>query len=257
MTGTDRPTRRPAWAAFLAAALATPGCAHLSVPSAPEATAPSLAIPAECRNRLHVYLINGCDLAGCADFASLRERLGELGFTKVHSGELYDYFDLACSLKEVKRDDPDARIALVGYSLGANAVRHLARNAGDAGIPVELVVYLDAVCLPGNSLAPPSACRVLNVFSPHKGKQAPQVAGAENIELPPTGHFSVPTHPAVVEILAQELSALAAVIPLPPGGPRGPLPGADEPTPRPLPAPRPVAPPGFEYLAPVGAARDG
>ncbi len=54
-------------------------------------------------------------------------------------------------------------IILVGHSLGANEQIKVARNLNDAGIPVALLVTVDAV---SQTIVPPNVKQALNVYKP-------------------------------------------------------------------------------------------
>jgi hypothetical protein len=54
-------------------------------------------------------------------------------------------------------------IILVGHSLGANEQIKVARNLNDAGVPVALLVTVDAV---SQTIVPPNVKQVLNVYKP-------------------------------------------------------------------------------------------
>lgn len=54
-------------------------------------------------------------------------------------------------------------IILMGHSLGANEQIKVARNLNAAGIPVDLLVTVDAV---SQTIVPPNVKRVLNVYKP-------------------------------------------------------------------------------------------
>jgi hypothetical protein len=85
----------------------------------------------------------------------------------------------------------------------------LAQLAAAEGAPIELLIFVEAVVMPGFTVRPCPAVRTVNVLSPHTVLQAPELPGACNIWLPPTGHYSVPTHPVTIEILTNELARLA------------------------------------------------
>ncbi|KTD47686.1 hypothetical protein [Legionella quateirensis] len=54
-------------------------------------------------------------------------------------------------------------IILIGHSLGANEQIKVARNLNDAGVPVALLVTVDAV---SQTIVPPNVKQVLNVYKP-------------------------------------------------------------------------------------------
>jgi hypothetical protein len=197
---------RAGWRALLAAAmLGAAGCMNFAHPVPPPPAGPT---PPEedCRARVHVFLVNGLDPLGYANFEGVGEHLRQLGYCHVHYARLCEIAALDNEIRHVQCCDPAARVALVGYSFGANGVNYLSRRAADDGRPIGLLVYVDGVFL---AAQPPrcGGCRTVNLYSHHWWKDAPELPGADNVKLPDAGHYDVPTLPVVLEVLTHELDA--------------------------------------------------
>jgi hypothetical protein len=175
----------------------------------------------ECRARVHTYLINGCDPFGWGNFRGVADRLRAQGYGPVRYGQLYHLAAIRNEIAHLRWTEPDARVAVIGYSTGANGAAWLARQAARDGAPVELLIFVDGVFLPGTAADKSGACRTVSISCDHLlhlMKEAPNdLVGAENVRVPPTGHYGVPTHPAVIGKLVYELDTLAAAPPLPAG----------------------------------------
>jgi hypothetical protein len=166
---------------------------------------------------VHVFLVHGLDPLDWADLQGLRDHLCRLGFRHVRLGQSHQTARFRDEIRRVRREDPRARIALVGFSMGARKAHALAAALREDGEPLDLLVYLD-----GKGLAyvaedhVPLARRVVNVMAPGLVLRAPALAGAENLLLPDVWHYGVPTHPATFALLARELNALTTDTSLPP-----------------------------------------
>jgi pimeloyl-ACP methyl ester carboxylesterase len=195
--------RSPRAGLVLLLALAAP-LAHAEGP-------PATACP--CRVAVHTYVINGCDPFGFADCRGVADRLRGLGYGPVHYYQTYGAGAVRRDITRLRHDDPCARVAVVGYSMGANGAAWVARRAAEDGSPVELLVFVDGVLLSGGAASRAGACRTISLSSDHILLEAPaRMEGAENVRLPATNHFAVPTHPTVLAILACELEALGTVV---------------------------------------------
>jgi pimeloyl-ACP methyl ester carboxylesterase len=156
-----------------------------------------------------VFLINGFDPIGVADFRGVACQLQSAGLWDVRYRQFPQAAAVGREIRRLRREDPGAPVALVGYSAGANVANRLAQQAARDGAPVELLIFVDPVVMPGFTFQPCSAGRTVNVASPHPLLRSPTLPGACNVLLPPTGHYSVPTHPVTVGVLFQELAGLA------------------------------------------------
>jgi hypothetical protein len=215
--------------------LALSGCLrfiHPICPPEPARTAPCQGLPDLCRDHVYVYLIHGFDPFDCANMVGLRDYVRFLGFCNVRYGQFYEADHFRKDICRVRLEDPAARFVVIGFSRGARAAHDLADDLRADGVAISLMVYLDGKGL--MYLRDPrveNIERTVNVRTPGAVWQSPCIEGAENLDVP-VWHFSAPTHPSVLDVLAQELMLVAAAPPavgvlvLPaPGAPVIPPPG--------------------------------
>lgn len=94
----------------------------------------------------------------------LRDAVSEKYKIPSHSTMWYNAGDVSRSIIHRYYTQKKHRpIILVGHSLGANEQIKVARNLNDAGVPVALLVTVDAV---SQSIVPPNVKQVLNVYKP-------------------------------------------------------------------------------------------
>jgi hypothetical protein len=172
-------------------------------------------VPAPVRDRTHLFFINGCDPLCIAQLNELCGMMKELGYRRANFGQCYATRSFYQQIRQIKAAAPDARIVLVGYSLGANRARALAQWLNQDGIAVDLLMYLGADLLPNDDRSrPANVLRVTNI----SGHTLPifggellagdhQMQGAHNVHLD-AGHFCLPCQPGAVEALVRELVAL-------------------------------------------------
>jgi len=145
-------------------------------------------------SRAHVYLFRG--LFGMSPgMDALAEKLNRRGIhATVHGyGETST---LAAAAAELYKSGREAPIILIGHSSGGREILPMAAQLGRAGVPVALVVPIDAP-----STTPPSANvrRVINLYL-SDGVGVPVARGKnfngqlQNVDLkkdPSMGHFSI------------------------------------------------------------------
>lgn len=226
--------------------VAAPGC----VCCRPEAhkqmleAGPTCDLPTYERQRVHVFLVNGVVPIGLCGMEKLRDRLSDLGYAKVYSGQPVHAGWMAREMCKVFAEEPDARFVLIGYDLGGPVALKLAAEAAAAGLPVDALVLLDPTGKPGEAGC---AVRTLVVTS---GASVTQMPHAERLAIPDAGHFTIATHPQTVAAVGNVLNASAAkvvrtsTIDLTPAWTY-----EDAPPARPLPHSPPNADPRWDFLA--------
>jgi len=169
-----------------------------------------------CKEKVHIFAINGLNPLCLGNFNGLCKYCKEQGFENVYFGQLYTSHGFATKARDIRAHDPDARIALVGFSLGANYVRAVANSLRRDGVKVDLVAYLvgDLVKNTPRSF-PDNVCRVLNVRA--KGLvitggdlffNGEDIDGARNVHLT-CRHILVPSRRETLEAVMDELMILA------------------------------------------------
>jgi hypothetical protein len=206
--------------AFLAAVVAgATGClsfVHPVAPPKPELLHPCQAVPQCCRDHVYIFMVHGLDPLNLCNLSGVRAYLHQLGFTKTYYGQLYHAWWFEKELHQIHHDDPQAHFVLIGFSYGANVVRHLAHSAEREDIPIDLLVYLG-----GNTLEnipddqPENAAHIVNVLAAGCIWNGAMLDRAENIHVTDVLHFGSPTHPRTLEALARAMAGVAASIPVP------------------------------------------
>lgn len=173
--------------------------------------------PCQCRKE-HVYIfgVNGLNPLCLGNFNGMMGYFRKQGFENCYFGQLYTSHWFADKIREIRRADPEARIALIGFSLGANYVQAIANNLAKDGVKVDLVVYLVGDFV-GNSAAskPDNVVRVVNVRA--KGIvlaggdllcDGSDIEGASNHRIG-CRHILAPSRRETLELLTKELLMLA------------------------------------------------
>ena len=180
-------------------------------------------VPKSCPDHVYVFAVNGVDPLCLANFNGLCQLVKDQGFANTRFGQLYTCNLFAREIRAIRANDPQARIVLMGYSLGCNYVRCLTHALGRDGIQVDLLVYVAGDftwdmprCQPDN------ASRVLNItahgFIVTGGDllfRGAELGRARNCRLN-TRHFLAPSRQETVAALLEELAALSSNAPAAP-----------------------------------------
>jgi hypothetical protein len=166
---------------------------------------------------VYIFAINGLTVLPhmCGSLNRLGEPIQGQGFRKPRVGSHYWRWRFQTEIRRIHRHDPQARFVLIGYSIGGGVVRSMARALEADGIPIALVLYVDAHSVV-NDLheRPANVCRVVNILSTSVCLRGRVLAGAaENYQVPGTWHLGVPRHDATLGLLARELARVAATAP--------------------------------------------
>jgi hypothetical protein len=138
----------------------------------------------------------------------------ELGFEDPRTATHYYRWSFQNKIRCIHREDPQARIVLIGYSIGASVVHSMARALEKEGIPIALLVYLDAHTFVNNFHRRPSnVCRVICITSSGLLLKGATVAEADCIQqVAGAHHLNVPKKMATWHTLVRELDAVAATV---------------------------------------------
>jgi hypothetical protein len=165
-------------------------------PPGPEVTEPCQAMSSYARRRVCVFLANGVDPLCLGNLSGVRQYLHALGFTNTYYGYPYHGHWFKKELCRVRKDDPDARFVLIGYGMGADTLRAVARSVCQEGVAIDLFISLQ-----GN----PEGCL-------SAGLESAGCAGA--CPLPEEQMLGAPTDPRTLHVLAEELIEVASRVPL-------------------------------------------
>jgi hypothetical protein len=169
-----------------------------------------------CKEHVYIFGINGLNPMCLGNFNGMLNYFKKNGFDNTYFGQMYTYSWYAHTIREIRCSDPQAKIVLIGFSLGANSVRQVANQLNDDGTKVDLLVYLvgDFICNTPDSF-PPNVCKLVNVRA--KGIvlcggdlffNGEDIDGALNYKLD-CRHILVPSRRECLELVMDELLLLA------------------------------------------------
>lgn len=210
---------------LLASLVASPGCLTLApqmLDLPPECVQACHSLPCCSRGRVFVFLIDGFDPLDCCGVTRVRRSLIDLGFIKVYDGHFYHAAWFADEMRRLHAEEPDAHFVVAGFSTGAETARSLAESVGPDGITVDLLAVVDGP--------------LWTAADPHKPENVVRV-----IHLPGCAAAGQP--------LADELTAIAGLVPVP--LPPAPPDITELPTPRPVVPPAPGTPDAWDFLKPA------
>lgn len=168
---------------------------------------------ANCRmNKVHIFGVNGLNPMCLGNFNGFCEYLKEQGFTNTYFGQLYTSHTFIEKIKGIRKCDPDAKIVLIGYSLGADNVRNLANKLCEQGVTVDLLMYMVGDLIKNEPRSwPPNVAQVVNIRS--KGIilflrliDGQDIDGARNYMLDKR-HILIPSREETMQLVMRELLA--------------------------------------------------
>ena len=189
----------------------------------------SYAIPTWCLSapchKEHVYIfgIDGVNPLCLGNFNGMLGYLRKQGFQNTFFGQLHTSFTFAGKIRDIHECDRDARIALIGFSAGANYVKRIANTLEKDAVKIDLLVYLAGDTVYDTPSSHPSNVgRVVNVRANglvltggnlfFNGEDLP---GARNVHVD-CRHILLPSRTETLQLMMQELIPLAC---MPRGGP--------------------------------------
>ena len=100
------------------------------------------AIPQEKKDRVHFFLINGLDPLQASNVHGVAAYFRSIGFANTSSYQFPSTPKVRRQIEALRRTDPEARIVLLGFSVGANCVRGLANNLQKDGVTIDCLIYV-------------------------------------------------------------------------------------------------------------------
>lgn len=188
-------------------------CALCVLPWAGRAAAGEGEDPPAPDPHTYVFVADGLDPLELAGTRGLAARIREAGFPHTRYGAWYEVDQFEREIRAIAATDPDARFALIGYSMGTYKVRKAANRLAQDGVPVAVLGYIGGDFLDdGAYTRPPGVGRVVNVtgegFLLTGGSlvaNGTTICGATNLHLAGTKHFHLPGHPDTASVLLWEL----------------------------------------------------
>lgn len=173
--------------------------------------------PCQCRKEhVYIYTVNGLNPMCLGNFNGLCQYFKKQGFENTRFAQPYTYFGFADEIRQVRHNDPEARIALIGFSLGANMVRDIANDLERDGTKVDLLVYMVGDTIKNTPYSrPANVCRIVNI----RGKglvltggdlfwNGSEIDGARNVHID-CRHILAPSRRQTIELMMEELLMLA------------------------------------------------
>ena len=171
-------------------------------------------IPAPRRGHVHVFLLQGLDPLDLANMNGLTEYIQQLGYTKTHYGQFFHQWSFRKQMRNIHKEDPEARFVVVGFSLGSFMACDLVNAVKKDGLPVDALIYVGGFILDNTpKTQPENAGYIANILTAGYLIKGPQMDRAENLRYTNVWHFGLPTHPQTRELLARELAVVAARVP--------------------------------------------
>ena len=212
--GRARPLALSIIATSLICSLGCKSCVNPVNPASPEVVARLQAVPAQCREHVYVMVINGLDPSNMTNAKGLAAYLESIGFPNTYFTPMRSCFCYIDQVLDIKRADPQARIALVGYSMGVCFAHKIAKDLKEDGVLVDLAIYLDPFTFNDTPKHDPEdATRIVNVITEPRLwgiLHSDVLDGASNIQFLGVRHVHVPTTSSIVERVTEELTLLAA-----------------------------------------------
>jgi len=256
MTGTNRWLWRVRCVLLASLLAGGSGCLslHPVPPVVPEQLVSTGSLPKECRNRVYIFLLQGCDPFDCANLTGVTEHIQDLGFIKTYCGAWIYVWHFEKEIRRIHKEEPTARFVVLGFDSGANAARDLAVALRPDKIPIDLLVYLGGKRPAGSSGShPDNVVKVMHIRGKGnilEGTKVPEVVDITNAEVRDPG---LPANKRTLELLTHELTVVGARVPyvekVPPRPPqleqapkpRPEVPEEQAPKPRRVPPPAPLA----------------
>jgi hypothetical protein len=174
------------------------------------------AIPQEKRDRVHFFLINGLDPLQATNVHGVAAYFRSIGFTNTSSYQWPSTPKVRKQIETLHRTDPEARIVLFGFSVGANCVRGLANNLQKDGIPIDCLIYAGGDTIFNSpSSKPANVGQIVNITGHgliflggdiyFKGDN---LDGAVNRRLP-ARHMDIPANPDTINLVGNAVIAVA------------------------------------------------
>ncbi|HVK11612.1 MAG TPA: hypothetical protein VM597_22765 [Gemmataceae bacterium] len=227
------------------------GCLHhFHEPPAVDPTKwrPADEVSEDAKNRVYVFLFDGCDPTEHGSVNDVKGFLNRIGFGKSYTGFPHHRTHFVQEMVLLQARCPENRFAVVGYGGGAEAAQLLARDAAASGVAVDLLVYLQPSALDA-AVDPEQGVRTVTVWGDPSCWHPRLRSAGDVLELPKTSRGEVPTHWQTLSMLEKELVAITVTV-APRPRPPAPMVQLVDPLPAPrdrVPMPQPL-PPEWRFL---------
>ena len=206
----------------------------------------------DSRNGVYIFFVNGTDALCCANLKGVREYLARIGFERVYIGQLCHEAWIVEEIRTLHRDQPGSRFVVVGFEFGAPIARRIVQSAAEEGAPIDLLLYLEPKGLLNYLPNCDEGVRRVISVEQHSwfSKSDIEVDDVEIVHVSCRTRYGVPTHPVVLDLLAEELAEIAQTVPVYEWRHGNPPSLLDEtaPPPRPMPERKPDPEDEWDFL---------
>jgi len=173
-------------------------------------------ISKEKKDRVHFFLINGLDPCYAGNLNGVAAYFRSIGFVNTDSYQFPSTHKVRKQIEAIRCCDADARIVLLGYSLGANYARRVANDLQSDGIFIDCLIYLggDTVFNTAKS-KPGNVGEIVNItghgmifLGRNLYFKGDTIDGADNYRLN-VRHITLPAQAEVINIIGPRLINLA------------------------------------------------
>jgi hypothetical protein len=171
-----------------------------------------------CKEHVYIFGVNGLNPMCLGNFNGMLDYFRKQGFPNTYFSQMYTCHGFAREIRKVRAQDPQARIVLIGFSLGSNSVRIIANELNEDGTPIDLLVYLGGDLIWDTpSSKPCNVRRIVNI----RGKgiillggdlffNGEDIEGARNHTLK-CRHILAPSRRETLTLMMEELMEQACV----------------------------------------------
>jgi hypothetical protein len=165
----------------------------------------------QIRSQVYLFMMNGSDHLELAGMLTLRDELAKCGFCKVYYSQKEDKNWFVKEIARLHRDEPHARILLLGYGTAAEKTLAVATEVSRLQVPLDGVVFLDPLNLEANVVD--CLGTTSTVVTSHNWPGGKSLHVNQRVELSGVGHLSAPTEPTMVKFLVEMMTASASRVP--------------------------------------------
>jgi hypothetical protein len=172
-------------------------------------------VPSACRDHVYLFFVNGIDVLGAANFRGLCGYVQAQGYRQAYFAQMTQGNRIVRRIRQIRQEDAQARIVLVGFSAGTYVVRDVAHALKEDGIPVALLAYIGGDFLQNSpDCRPCNVGKIVNItghgFLLSGGDlfNGSDLDGAVNLRLP-CRHMLLPSRRETIDLLVRELTATA------------------------------------------------
>lgn len=171
------------------------------------------ALPAGCRERLHVYMINGLTILPhmAGSMNAMAPYVEDLGFCRPKVACHFWRWSYQNDIRRIHCTDPEARFVLVGYSMGASVVYSMAQALEKDGVFIDLIILIDGHTFVHDFKETPSNVgRVVSINSTAWALTGKCRPGQTCYTVETFFHLAAPRQPEALRVLGMELIETAA-----------------------------------------------